>query len=129
MMRTTARPDLRYVLSGPALRRRDHEDRPADPDTPLRKTRLRYSRGVCGLYLRGIARQTAKKPSTYYTYPAIIPLIPGDLFFYTLIGINQKNSEMVRTNGFNCALTLVSMSVGFALSFAIAHYVRKAKIR
>ena len=68
-----------------------------------------------------------KKPSTYYTYPAIIPLIPGDLFFYTLIGINQKNSEMVRTNGFDCALTLVSMSVGFALSFAIAHYVRKAK--
>lgn len=59
--------------------------------------------------------------------PAIIPLIPGDLFFYTLIGINQKNSEMVRTNGFDCALTLVSMSVGFALSFAIAHYVRKAK--
>ena len=46
-----------------------------------------------------------KKPSTYYTYPAIIPLIPGDLFFYTLIGINQKNSEMVRTNGFDCALT------------------------
>ena len=70
-----------------------------------------------------------KKPSTYYTYPAIIPLIPGDLFFYTLIGINQKNSEMVRTNGFDCALTLVSMSVGFALSFAIAHYVRKAKIK
>ena len=28
---------------------------------PLRKTCLRYSRGVCGLYLRGIARQTAKK--------------------------------------------------------------------
>ena len=68
-----------------------------------------------------------KKPSTYYTYPAIIPLIPGDLFFYTLIGINQKNSEMVRTNGFDCALTLASMSVGFALSFAIAHYVRKAR--
>ena len=44
-----------------------------------------------------------KKPSTYYTYPAIIPLIPGDLFFYTLIGINQKNSE------------------------TIAHYVRKAR--
>lgn len=70
-----------------------------------------------------------KKPSTYYTYPAIIPLIPGDLFFYTLIGINQKNSEMVRTNGFDCALTLVSMSVGFALSFAIAHYIRKAKYK
>ena len=70
-----------------------------------------------------------KKPSTYYTYPAIIPLIPGDLFFYTLIGINQKNSEMVRTNGFNCALTLASMSVGFALSFAIAHYIRKSKIK
>lgn len=41
--------------------RRDHKDRPADPDTPLRKTCLRYGRGVCGLHLRGTARQGTEK--------------------------------------------------------------------
>lgn len=68
-----------------------------------------------------------KKPSTYYAYPSIIPLIPGDLFFYTLIGVDQHNNAMVLRFGFDCALTLVSMSVGFALSFAISHYIRKAR--
>ena len=68
-----------------------------------------------------------KKPSTYYTYPSIIPLIPGDLFFFALLGVNQHNKTAFDTNGFKCALTLVSMSVGFALCFAIAHYIRKAK--
>ena len=68
-----------------------------------------------------------KKPSTYYTYPSIIPLIPGDLFFFALLGVNQHNKTAFDPNGFKCALTLVSMSVGFALCFAIAHYIRKAK--
>ena len=69
-----------------------------------------------------------KKPSTYYAYPSIIPLIPGDLFFLTLLGFNQNNFSMMRENAFNCALTLASMSIGFALCFAVAHYIRKARL-
>ena len=65
-----------------------------------------------------------KKPSTYYIYPTIIPLIPGDLFFYALLGVYNHNPEMVRTNGINCALTLAGMSIGFVLSFVAAHYIR-----
>lgn len=69
-----------------------------------------------------------KKPSTYYAYPSIIPLIPGDLFFLTLLGFNQNNFSLMRENAFNCALTLASMSIGFALCFAVAHYIRKARL-
>lgn len=70
-----------------------------------------------------------KKPSTYYVYPAIIPLIPGDLFFFTLLGIYIGNKEMVMENGYNCVFSLASMSFGFVLSFVVAHYIRKFKMK
>ena len=70
-----------------------------------------------------------KKPSTYYVYPAIIPLIPGDLFFFTLLGIYVENKEMVMANGYDCIFSLASMSFGFVLSFVAAHYIRKFKIK
>ena len=70
-----------------------------------------------------------KKPSTYYVYPAIIPLIPGDLFFFTLLGIYIENKEMVMENGYNCVFSLASMSFGFVLSFVAAHYIRKFKMK
>ena len=70
-----------------------------------------------------------KKPSTYYVYPAIIPLIPGDLFFFTLLGVYIENKEMVMENGYNCVFSLASMSFGFVLSFVAAHYIRKFKMK
>ena len=70
-----------------------------------------------------------KKPSTYYVYPAIIPLIPGDLFFFTLLGVYIENKEMVMENGYNCVFSLASMSFGFVLSFVVAHYIRKFKMK
>ena len=48
---------------------------------------------------------------------------PGRFEMYLV----HTNKTAFDTNGFKCALTLVSMSVGFALCFAIAHYIRKAK--
>ena len=70
-----------------------------------------------------------KKPSTYYVYPAIIPLIPGDLFFFTLLGVYIENKEMVMANGYDCIFSLASMSFGFVLSFVAAHYIRKFKMK
>ena len=69
-----------------------------------------------------------KKPSTYYVYPAIIPLIPGDLFFFTLLGLYNGNTEMIMSKGYDCAFSLASMSFGFVLSFVAAHYIRRMKL-
>lgn len=78
--------------------------------------------------LYGEILATVKKtPSTYYVYPSIVPLIPGDLFYYTLVGVYNGDLTMVKTNGINCAFSLAYMSIGFVLSFAVAHYVRKMK--
>ena len=85
-----------------------------------------------------------RDPSTYFIYPAIIPLIPGDLFFLTLLGFNQNNSIRLgnchcdgaealyynmKVSTTNCLLTLLGMSVGFVLSSTIAHYIRKTLFR
>ena len=66
-----------------------------------------------------------RDPSTYFVYPAIIPLIPGDLLYYSVMGLYIGDRAMAEGNGYNCLLALVGMSVGFVLSSIIAHYVRK----
>ncbi len=70
-----------------------------------------------------------RDPSTYFIYPAIIPLIPGDLFYYTMTGAIRGNASLFALNGTNCLLTLLGMSVGFVLSSTIAHYIRRTLYR
>ena len=70
-----------------------------------------------------------KDPSTYFIYPAIVPLIPGDLFYYTMTGAIRGDYLLFSVNGVSCLLTLLGMSVGFVLSSTIAHYVRKTLFR
>ncbi len=64
-------------------------------------------------------------PSTYFIYPAIVPLIPGDLFYYTIIGMIKADNEAVMQNGLNCFVALIGMGVGFVLSAWFANTVRK----
>ena len=66
----------------------------------------------------------AKVPSTYYIYPSIIPLIPGDLFYFALLGLIRGDMEALSANGMKCALSLVGMSIGFVLSTTVVHYIR-----
>lgn len=68
-----------------------------------------------------------RDPSTYYIYPAIIPLIPGDLFYYSLVALYLGDTQMFTANASNCMLTLLGMSIGFVLSSIIAHYVRRVR--
>ena len=66
----------------------------------------------------------SKDPSTFFIYPSIIPLIPGDLFYYAMLGIIQTDAQMFTTNGSQCLLSLAGMSIGFVLSSTVAHHIR-----
>ena len=70
---------------------------------------------------------TKKEPSTLYLYPSIVPLIPGDLFYYTALGIVWGNMSIFTQFGPDLALSLVGISVGFVLCSTIVHYIRKFK--
>lgn len=66
-----------------------------------------------------------RMPSTVFLYPAIIPLIPGDLLYNAVVGFLVGNREMLQENAVNCTLALAGMSVGFVLVSTVVYYVRK----
>lgn len=65
-----------------------------------------------------------KMPSTVFLYPSIIPLIPGDLLYNTLVYFILHDTELMKTNAANCGLTLLGMSVGFVLISTFTYYKR-----
>ena len=70
---------------------------------------------------------TRKEPSTLYLYPSIVPLIPGDLFYYAALGIIWGNASIFTQFGPDLVLSLVGISVGFVICSTLAHYIRKFK--
>ena len=68
-----------------------------------------------------------KEPSTLYLYPSIVPLIPGDLFYYTALGIIWGNTAILTKFGPDLILCLIGISIGFVLCSTIVHYIRKFK--
>lgn len=67
-------------------------------------------------------------PATYFMYPTIIPLIPGDLFYYSCAGLITQNAEMFRVNAINCMLALVGLSVGFVVCSFVSNIMRIRKL-
>ena len=90
------------------------------------ESRLLYmtlSASVAALYAEFFAVKR-RQPSTYFIYPSIIPLIPGDLFFYAISGLYLGNRSWTEINGVNCLISLLGLSAGFVFASAAAHHIR-----
>ena len=97
--------------------------------TPLMSGRLSYmtvSALIAALYAEFLAVRR-RQPSTYFVYPSIIPLIPGDLFFFSLTGLYLGDISGFIDNGVNCLISLSGLSIGFVLSSTVSHYVRRIR--
>ena len=70
-----------------------------------------------------------KTPATLFLYPSIVPLIPGDLIYYTFGGVVIGNDQMFFSYGQELLLALIGICVGFVLSSTVILYVRKARIK
>ncbi len=70
-----------------------------------------------------------KEPSTLYLYPSIVPLIPGDLFYFSALGLIWANGDMIAKYGPDCLLQLVAMSVGFVVCSSAVFWFKKIKFR
>jgi uncharacterized membrane protein YjjB (DUF3815 family) len=81
----------------------------------------------CAALYSEILALVKKEPSVLYRYPSIVPLIPGDLFFYVAAGIIWGNTELITTHGPVLGLVLIGISLGFVLCSTIVHYIRKFK--
>ena len=81
---------------------------------------------VAALYAEFLAVKR-KQPSTYYIYPSIIPLIPGDLFYYAITGIYLGARDWVELNGVNCLISLAGLSMGFVLASTVVIHAKRRK--
>ena len=79
----------------------------------------------CAALYSEILALVKKEPSVLYRYPSVIPLIPGDLFFYVAAGIVWGNTSLISTYGPTLGLVLIGISLGFVLCSTIVHYIRK----
>jgi uncharacterized membrane protein YjjB (DUF3815 family) len=70
-----------------------------------------------------------KMPATVFLYPSIVPLIPGDLFYYSMGAIISSNMEQFLDNAGACVLALLGISIGFVVCSSVMHYTRQKKIR
>lgn len=96
--------------------------------TPVTDNRLLFvtlAAMAAALYAEFLA-VTRRQPSTYFVYPSIIPLIPGDLFFFALAGLYLGDKASVESYGINCLLSLAGLCIGFVLSSTVAHHVRRS---
>ena len=81
----------------------------------------------CAALYSEILANIRKEPSTLYLYPSVVPLIPGDLFYYAGLGIVWGNVNYIKQYGPNLALSLIGISLGFVLCSTVVHYIRKFK--
>lgn len=65
-----------------------------------------------------------KMPSTVFLYPAIIPLIPGDLLYNTAVNLILQDIPEMLSNARNCVLSLAGMSIGFVIVSTFTYYRR-----
>lgn len=70
-----------------------------------------------------------KTPATVYLYPSIIPLIPGDLIYYAMLGIIWQKPAAFESNAVDCLLSLVGISIGFVICSSLSHYIRTIKVK
>ncbi|MBR1657976.1 MAG: threonine/serine exporter family protein [Synergistaceae bacterium] len=94
--------------------------------TDSRLAYMTLSASVAALYAEFLAVKR-RQPSTYFVYPSIIPLIPGDLFFYAISGLYMNRLDWARINGTDCLISLSGLSIGFVLASAVSHHVRRKR--
>ena len=87
---------------------------------------MTLSAAVAALYAEFLAVKR-RQPSTYFVYPSIIPLIPGDLFYFAITGIYLGAKSWVEMNGINCLISLAGLSMGFVLASTVSIHVRRGR--
>lgn len=72
-----------------------------------------------------------KKPSTTFTIPGIIPLVPGAGIYYTMLSLTKKNFLTAADSGSQTILVSIALASGIIVSSsfnrAIINYLEERK--
>ena len=93
---------------------------------PNRVAYLFLSALAAGLLADVMATRT-KTISTMYLYPAVVPLIPGDLLYYMITGFLIRDQNLAISNALEFVGALAGLGLGFSAVNIVRHYtiVRK----
>ncbi len=78
---------------------------------------------AASLYAEIMAART-KRPSTVFLYPSIIPLLPGRLLYFTVIGMFMQDSAMISEYGIASLYSLIGLGLGFVAISMVMYYKR-----
>ena len=74
-----------------------------------------------GLFAEIMAR-VGKAPATIFLTTAAVPLIPGSGLYYTMLGIVEKNEEVMLTNANNTITIALAIALGFIITAIASKY-------
>lgn len=80
---------------------------------------------LCAAFFAELVATKKKTPATYFLYPSIIPLIPGDLIYYTMGGLVLGEPDTFVNNGIDCLLALIGICIGFVVASTVTYYIRR----
>ncbi len=68
-----------------------------------------------GIFAEVMAR-VGRAPATIFLTTAAVPLIPGSGLYYTMLGIVEKNEEIMMTNASNTLTIALAIALGFIIT-------------
>ncbi|MCD7873068.1 MAG: threonine/serine exporter family protein [Clostridiales bacterium] len=74
-----------------------------------------------------ICARIFKAPANVFLIPGIIPLLPGNALYYTMRGLVDSNSEMMKTNGINTLAITFGIAAGIVVGTMIIPYFLRLK--
>ena len=66
--------------------------------------------------------RVGKAPATIFLTTAAVPLIPGSGLYYTMLGIVEKNEEVMLTNANNTITIALAIALGFIITAIASKY-------
>ena len=74
-----------------------------------------------------VSAKIFKKPSTTFTIPGIIPLVPGAGMYYTMLALTKKNFFSAADSGSQTILVSIALASGIIVSSSFNRAIMKYK--
>lgn len=81
-----------------------------------------------GIFAEIMAR-VGKAPATIFLTTAAVPLIPGSGLYYTMLGIVEKDEEVMMLNANNTITIALAIALGFIITAIASKYLLYLKNR
>ena len=80
---------------------------------------------AAGTFFAWAAGKLGRTYTTRFLYPAMVPMIPGDLLYYVIVSLMHLDSANLLLYGTDLAGALMGIAVGTTLASMLLHSVER----